>query len=135
MISQPENMQLERRGAAEQPEHEAQPDRDAAEADQPAADPPERALGGRSASDVPGLVRCRARRRAARPKGLATRIRGCVEVTVSGEWNVIPEPFAPTQPTFERHASPLTTPVDASRIITTTNPTKEKRVFIGNGVR
>jgi hypothetical protein len=25
--------------------------------------------------------------------------------------------------------------VDASRIITTTNPTKEKRVFIGNGVR
>jgi hypothetical protein len=25
--------------------------------------------------------------------------------------------------------------VDASRIITTTNPTKEKRVFIGKGVR
>ena len=56
-------------------------------------------------------------------------------MTVSGEWNVIPEPFAPTQPTLERQASPFTTPVDASRIITTTNPTKEKRVFIGNGVR
>jgi hypothetical protein len=25
--------------------------------------------------------------------------------------------------------------VDASRIMTTTNPTKEKRVFIGKGVR
>jgi len=56
-------------------------------------------------------------------------------VTVSGEWNVMPLPFAPTQPTFERHASPFTTPVDASRIITTTNPTKEKIVFIENGVR
>jgi hypothetical protein len=58
-----------------------------------------------------------------------------VEVTVLGEWNVMPPPFAPTQPTFERHASPFTTPVDASRIITTTNPTKEKIVFIGNAFR
>jgi hypothetical protein len=58
-----------------------------------------------------------------------------VDVTVLGEWNVIPLPVAPTQPTFERHASPFTTPVDASRIITTTNPTKEKIVFIGKGVR
>ena len=56
-------------------------------------------------------------------------------MTVSGEWNVMPLPFAPTQPTLERQASPFTTPVDASRIITTTNPTKEKIVFIGNAVR
>jgi hypothetical protein len=56
-------------------------------------------------------------------------------VTVLGEWNVIPPPFAPTQPTFERQASPFTTPVDASRIMTTTNPTKEKIVFIEKGVR
>jgi hypothetical protein len=43
--------------------------------------------------------------------------------------------LAPTQPTFERQASPFTTPVDASRIITTTNPTNMKIVFIGKGVR
>jgi hypothetical protein len=60
---------------------------------------------------------------------------GVVEVTVLGEWNVMPPPFAPTQPTFERHASPFITPVDASRIMTTTNPTKEKIVFIGNAFR
>jgi hypothetical protein len=58
-----------------------------------------------------------------------------VDVTVLGEWNVIPPPFAPTQPTFERQASPFITPVEASRIMTTTNPTKEKIVFIGNAVR
>jgi hypothetical protein len=58
-----------------------------------------------------------------------------VDVTVLGEWNVIPPPFAPTQPTLERQASPFITPVEASRIMTTTNPTKEKIVFIGNGVR
>jgi len=58
-----------------------------------------------------------------------------VEVTVLGEWNVMPPPFAPTQPTLERQASPFITPVDASRIMTTTNPTKEKIVFIGKAVR
>jgi hypothetical protein len=56
-------------------------------------------------------------------------------VVVSGEWNLMPPPSAPTQPTFERHASPRITPVDASRIMITTNPMNEKIVFIGKGVR